>query len=120
MGLRPPRATHAGMCLEQPTASDTCNTPHPHCTHTHILTHMAQACQEMDPTLIPLFIKTCRPLGLNGVHQPFWKSWGQVFHHGWGQTQLVHLFISVMSQHMPLATQGVQTQTVHRSGTSED
>ena len=47
-------------------------TAHPHCTCTHTLTHIAQACWEMDLTLIPLFIKTCRPLGLNGIHQPFW------------------------------------------------
>ena len=51
--------------------------PHPPhtCSHTHSL--IKDAFKGMDPALIPQFIKTCQPLGLNNIHQLFWKDWGQ-------------------------------------------
>src|SRR6202042_3235588 len=50
--------------------------PHPRRTRELTLSRIAQACMAADPTAIPQFLKECDPLGLNGVHQPFWRSWG--------------------------------------------
>lgn len=50
--------------------------PHPHRTRAFTLDLINQACSATDPAMIPQFIKTCKALGLNGVHQPFWKDWG--------------------------------------------
>ena len=50
--------------------------PKPPCTHTYTLALIAQACTKTDPTIIPQFAKTCQALGLNGIHQPFWRNWG--------------------------------------------
>ena len=30
-----------------------------------------------DPALVTDFINVCGLLGLNGVHQPFWRDWGK-------------------------------------------
>ena len=34
------------------------------------------AVTQTDPSDIPTFIKMCQPLGLLGIHQPFWRDWG--------------------------------------------
>jgi len=49
---------------------------HPRRTRDHTLQRIRHACLQTIPTFIPAFLKTCQPLGLNGVHQPFWRDWG--------------------------------------------
>ena len=49
---------------------------HPHCTHDHTLQRIRHACLQTIPTFIPTFLKTCQLFGLNGIHQPFWRDWG--------------------------------------------
>ncbi|KIM83716.1 hypothetical protein PILCRDRAFT_88067 [Piloderma croceum F 1598] len=34
------------------------------------------ACIQADPALLADFVKVCQLRGLNGVHQPFWRDWG--------------------------------------------
>jgi len=43
----------------------------------HTLGLIRRACTTTDPLSLSAFIETCRLLGLNGVHQPFWVDWGQ-------------------------------------------
>ena len=50
--------------------------PHPRRTREVTLNRISQACAVADPAFIPAFISACQPHGLNGVHQPFWKDWG--------------------------------------------
>jgi hypothetical protein len=49
---------------------------HPWCTHKYTLDNIQRACSKADPTHLLAFLKACVPLGLNGVHQPFWRNWG--------------------------------------------
>lgn len=51
--------------------------PKLHRTRYHTMDLIRQALKETDPAFIPQYIKTCQPLGLNGVHQPFWRDWGR-------------------------------------------
>ena len=48
----------------------------PHQTCDLTLERICQACRTAKPSIIPQFIKVCEPLGLIGVHQPFWLDWG--------------------------------------------
>jgi hypothetical protein len=50
--------------------------PHPRRTRELILDRIDRACLAASPDSVPEFIKVCEPLGLNGVYQPFWRSWG--------------------------------------------
>ena len=50
--------------------------PKPPRTRTRTLALITQACTKTDPAIIPQFAKTCQALGLNGIHQPFWRNWG--------------------------------------------
>lgn len=49
---------------------------HPRRTRNDTLVDIAIACSNADPIDLPAFIKTSSLLGLNGVHQPFWRDWG--------------------------------------------
>jgi hypothetical protein len=49
---------------------------HPHCTRDHTLNLIKEACIRTDPKFVGAFVKTCQDVGLNGVHQPFWRDWG--------------------------------------------
>jgi hypothetical protein len=49
---------------------------HPHRTRNYTLNQIMQVCLQTNPQFIPAFLKTCQPFGLNGVHQPFWRDWG--------------------------------------------
>ena len=49
---------------------------HPHRTRNYTLHQIMQVCLQTYPQFIPAFLKTCQPFGLNGVHQPFWRDWG--------------------------------------------
>jgi hypothetical protein len=31
---------------------------------------------QADPALLPAYLWARQPHGLNGIHQPFWKDWG--------------------------------------------
>jgi len=42
----------------------------------HTLNLIRQACASIQPDSLPEFVKVCYALGPNGVHQPFWKDWG--------------------------------------------
>jgi hypothetical protein len=42
----------------------------------HTLDLIRQACATVQPNSLPEFVKACYALGLNGVHQPFWRDWG--------------------------------------------
>ena len=48
----------------------------PPCNRDYTLNLIAQACLTTDPASISTFAKTCQTFGLNGVHQPFWATWG--------------------------------------------
>jgi hypothetical protein len=50
----------------------------PHRTRDPTLECIRQACRTAEPSIIPQFIKVCEPLGLIGIHQPFWLDWGLV------------------------------------------
>lgn len=50
--------------------------PYPRRDRDWTLQLIRQAVTESDPLDIPAFVKTCQPLGLLGVHQPFWHDWG--------------------------------------------
>jgi hypothetical protein len=50
--------------------------PSPRRTRELTIARIRQACMTAEPAIIPQFIKACQPLGLNGVHQPFWRDWG--------------------------------------------
>lgn len=50
---------------------------YPRRTRDITLVKIAIACSTTDPKDLPAFIKTCSALGLNGVHQPFWRDWGR-------------------------------------------
>lgn len=44
-------------------------------TAAHTMDLIAKACMQADPADLPAFVTACRPLGLSGVHQPFWSNW---------------------------------------------
>jgi Plavaka transposase len=50
--------------------------PNPHRTCKLILNHIDQVCLAANLASVPEFTKACEALGLNGVYQPFWHSWG--------------------------------------------
>lgn len=50
---------------------------YPRRDHDGTLQLICQAASQTDPSDVPTFARTCQPIGLIGVHQPFWKDWGR-------------------------------------------
>ena len=46
--------------------------PYDHQDHDGTMQLISTAVTQADPFDIPAFVKACQPLGLLGVHQPFW------------------------------------------------
>lgn len=50
--------------------------PHPRRDRNRTLQRITDAVTKTDPLDVPEFVKTCQEYGLIGVHQPFWRDWG--------------------------------------------
>ena len=54
------------------------NHDHPCRTLSYILDQIQEVCVHTNPQFIGTFLKACHLLGLNGIHQPFWRDWRNV------------------------------------------
>ena len=68
-------------------------------TRTYTLNLIAQACSSTDPMSIPTYIKTSQSLGLNGVHQPFWATWGNADPSDFLTPDVLHAFHKFFFDH---------------------